>query len=361
MAGATTKPSKIKPILMTAIKLLLAAALIVWILRQGALDLDKVKLTLSRWDFALALGVLSFLTLVFNTWRWLILLRSQGFNASFGQTLSLSFIGLFFNFAMPGGVGGDVVKGYYLTRDFPHQKMAAVVSVLMDRLIGFFVMLLAASMASLVFWDRLDHDPRLLGIALSTLGATSAFLLVLVFSLSRRLQIPLKRGVDRLKNFPGYEAFAKVYRALHAYRKHPKVVLQALALALVNQVLLVTFFALIAVAVGEGEFDHAVLWFCIPIGLVVQALPLAPAGVGVGQAAFFFLFVAALQRPTQVGTVGITVMQALQFALGLIGAVIYLRRGRRMPSAAELAASESGPDSSPEAPTETDAKATGDA
>jgi len=129
--------------------------------------------------------------------------------------------------------------------------------------------------------------------------------------------------------------------------------------------LLVTFFALIAVAVGEGEFDHAVLWFCIPIGLVVQALPLAPAGVGVGQAAFFFLFEAALQRPTQVGTVGITVMQALQFALGLIGAAIYLRRGRHMPSAAELAETQSTNESTTDAETETaskaDAKVTGDA
>ena len=338
MTAKSKKLSQLKPILITATKLFLAGALIVWILRQGALDLDKVMMTLSRWEYAISLGVLSFLTLLFNTWRWLILLRSQGFAASFRQTLSLSFIGLFFNFAMPGGVGGDVVKGYYLTRDFPEQKMAAVVSVLMDRLIGFFVMLLAASLASLVFWDRLNHDPRLLGIALSTLAATSAFLFVLVFSLSRRLQTPLKRGVDRLKNLPGYDAFAKVYRALHAYREHPGVVLRALGLALINQVLLVTFFALIASAVGEGDFDHAVLWFCIPIGLVVQALPLAPAGVGVGQAAFFFLFEAALQRPTQVGTVGITVMQALQFALGLLGALIYLRRGRRMPTAAELEA-----------------------
>jgi hypothetical protein len=66
-----------------------------------------------------------------------------------------------------------------------------------------------------------------------------------------------------------------------------------------------------------------------------------------------------------VGTVGITVMQALQFALGLIGAAIYLRRGRHMPSAAELAETQSTNESTNEAVTETaskaDAKVNGDA
>jgi hypothetical protein len=62
------------------------------------------------------------------------------------------------------------------------------------------------------------------------------------------------------------------------------------------------------------------------IGIIVQALPISPAGIGVGQAAFFFLFNLSLGKESQLGPTAITMIQIMQFMWGLVGAYFYLQR-----------------------------------
>ncbi|NJL25268.1 MAG: hypothetical protein HC902_08875, partial [Calothrix sp. SM1_5_4] len=47
----------------------------------------------------------------------------------FGIWFSLYLIGIFFNFALPGSVGGDVVRGYYLVADHPERRMDSILSI----------------------------------------------------------------------------------------------------------------------------------------------------------------------------------------------------------------------------------------
>lgn len=313
--------------LKTAAKFAVAIGLIAWIVQRGALDPKALKIAFDPVAFLL-LGGLAFGQVLANNARWLFLLRGQGFDTTLKRTLPLSLMGLFFNYAMPGSVGGDIIKGYYLAQDHPEQKLAAGVSVFMDRLIGFFVMVFSGSLAILMFRDRLDHDPRLVAIGTGTLLVTFAFICVLAFSLSRRLQAPLRWMSKWIARVPGHRILEDIYRAMHSYRYRTKELWLALALSVLNQVLLIFFFFIAADLLGEGHIPLSVFWFCIPIGLVAQAVPVTPAGVGVGQAVFYFLFEAALGQPTQVGTVGITLIQIFQLMLGLVGALFYLRRGK---------------------------------
>ena len=244
-------------------------------------------------------------------------------------------MGLFFNYAMPGSVGGDIIKGFYLAKDFPEQKLAAGVSVFMDRLIGFFVMVASGSVAILAFRDRLDHDPRLIAIGTGTLLVTGIFLVILAFALSRRLQAPIRFFAQYLEKLPGHGVVLQIYRAMHSYRYRTRELFFAVVYSTVNQALLIAFFYFAAQLLGEGDVPVSTFWFCIPIGLVATAVPISPAGVGVGQAVFFFLFQAALGRPVQVGAVGITLLQLFQFMWGLVGAFFYLKRGQKMPTATQ--------------------------
>ncbi len=318
-----------RPVAFAVLKFLVAAGLIAWVFSRGALDWNALKVALSPLPF-LILGGLALAQVLVVVWRWQFLLKGQEFPVSFRESLSLTLIGIFFNYAMPGSVGGDIIKGYYLARgqQHGHRKVAAGVSVFMDRLIGFFVMMFSASLAIVAFYDRLSHDPRLLAIGSATLLITLGFFAVLAFALSRRLQAPLKIFSGFFRKLPGHAALESIYSAMHSYRRHPRDLFIAMALSMVNQLLLIVFFYATAQLLGETAIPLSVFWFCIPLGLVIQAVPIAPAGVGIGQAAFFFLFQTALQAPTQVGAVGITLLQAFQFLIGLVGAVIYLRRGR---------------------------------
>ena len=58
-------------------------------------------------------------------------------------------IGLFFNIVVPGLTGGDLVKAVLAARDHPERKAAAMISVLVDRLIGVLVLVLLGAVAIL--------------------------------------------------------------------------------------------------------------------------------------------------------------------------------------------------------------------
>src|SRR5690606_28832032 len=67
--------------------------------------------------------------------RWQVLLKVQGIVVGWWRLTALMTIGLFFNVFLPGGTGGDVVKIFYLLKETPGKKAAAMLAVVMDRVV----------------------------------------------------------------------------------------------------------------------------------------------------------------------------------------------------------------------------------
>jgi hypothetical protein len=325
---------KVKQATTNIAKIGFAAGLIYWMIRKGALDLDTVTKLAS--PTLLAFGIFFVFAQIFiNNYRWLSLMRGQGFESTVGRTLPLSLIGMFFNYAMPGGVGGDVVKGYYLLQEYPRKKFAGAVSIFMDRLIGFFVMIGLAFLALFFNWSAVEHSPQLQGVAIGVSALFLGFLVFFFLSLSRVLQ---HHGIAKFlfHKLPGGEKLRHIYDALHSYRKAPGALISATILSTANIMLMVVFVWVIALTMGVNSIPFEVYCFLVPIGVVAQALPISPAGIGVGQAAFYFLFKLYLGKESAVGPTAITSMQILQFGAGLIGAYFYLQR-KKPEMATELA------------------------
>ncbi|HVK60888.1 MAG TPA: lysylphosphatidylglycerol synthase transmembrane domain-containing protein, partial [Bdellovibrionales bacterium] len=261
----------------------------------------------------------------------LVLMRGLGFRSSVRETMPLTLIGLFFNFVMPGGVGGDVVKGYYLLQDHRDRKLAAVVSIFMDRIMGFFMMVATAFFALFLSWDKVNTIPQLKSIALGVTVFFLAFLFFFALSLSRRVG----RADFFFNRVPGGEKIKKVYEALHTYRGSKRSLLVAATLSLLGQLLIVLLVYVVGQALGVDQVPLSMYFFLVPVGSVVQALPLSPAGIGVGQAAFYFLFNLYLGFESPIGPTAVTLMQVLSFGWGLFGAFFYLRR--KKPNAVPIA------------------------
>ena len=104
--------SKASPVL----KVLLAAGILTWMASSGKLNLAQVGRSLSHWPLMLAIVTLGYSQVAISAWRWNLLLQAQEIQLAYRRAWGLTMIGMLFNVVIPGAVGGDLVKGYYITR-----------------------------------------------------------------------------------------------------------------------------------------------------------------------------------------------------------------------------------------------------
>lgn len=317
-----------KKLLTQFLKILFSAGIIYWLIQSGKLNFTALKNLLNPAVAALAL-FLVLLNIFFTSERWRSLIRSQGLRVSPWATFKLSLIGIFFNFAMPGGVGGDVVKAYYFTRDNPGFKVVAVTSVLMDRVLGLFAMILLALIVMIYDLDHVMSIPTLQTLMWFIAGLFCTFTVTFSLIFSSRLYTlgTLKKII---KKMPLSEKLLKLYESMHLYGKDGKRFILVIALSLISQVCAIIFLALAGTMGGFTEISTKTYFLVAPLGFMATAIPISPAGVGVGQAAFYFLFNIYTGKASEVGPTSITAFQVGTFIISLLGAFFYLRRKDRV-------------------------------
>ncbi len=318
---------RLKRLILNLAKLGFAAALIYWLIHSKKITLEPfVQLANSWWPIPLALGSTALMLFV-NNYRWLLLLHGQGIPISQWKTLRLSFIGLFFNLAMPGSVGGDVLKAYYITREYPHAKLKVATSVLVDRLVGLYSIILLAFIAIVSNLPKVTGEPALRNLGIFIFLLFGAFNLFFLIGFSRRI-----RGHDFtenvLKKLPAGGKVAKIYDGVHSFRDGQKQFLIGIALSLFAQSQMITSLFIIGRHLGfEVSFES--FFFVFPVGFMAIAIPISPAGIGVGQAVFLKLFHWYNGVETAMGPTLITINQVCLAILGLMGAGFYFTHKAR--------------------------------
>jgi hypothetical protein len=122
---------------------------------------------------------------------------------------------------------------------------------------------------------------------------------------------------------------AECWRAVWLYRRRGKAVTIALILALGTHATAVLGFHFAAhsfVSAADAAdlptlTEHALI---VPVGMLVQAIPLAPGGVGVGETYFLEMY-KELGRPAALGLRASLILRAMTWLLGFVGYVFYLR------------------------------------
>ncbi|MEY4616311.1 MAG: hypothetical protein RJB66_1271 [Pseudomonadota bacterium] len=317
------KNAHLKNILVGLAKAVLALGILFWLYQKGVLNFEILG---RLFDPPLILGSMGVLTLsfFFATWRWQLLLRVQKIHLGRGECFKLNLIGLFFNYVMPGGVGGDVVKGYYIIKDHPQNRMGAGMSVLLDRVMGLYAMLILAIISMLVSQEKVSGSAQLSLIARSLEIIFVLFTLGLILAFSERF-----RSLGWQNWFKGFGFGRKLisaYEAVYSYSHNLGVIFGTVILSLFAQVLAIVLIWWVGSRLGFGEVPAVIYFSVVPLGFMVTAVPISPAGVGVGQMAFFFLFNLFLGTESQVGPTVITAFQLLNFILGLSGVWFFIQR-----------------------------------
>ena len=227
------------------------------------------------------LGAVSFLlfALIINT-RWWWLMRANRLGVRILEAQRFGWIGLFCSNAMPGSVGGDLIKAVYIVERCSGDRFRAVVSILVDRIIGLLSLLLACSLGCLFIVTRFPEFAWTVWIC--ALGVFVGCILLLSPGLRSllRFEMLISRLPKRLGKF-----VAQLDDAVLQYRNN----LKGIGLWLLASPLIYSLFIgsviLMAQAIGVGLpwIDYLSI---VPAAMIVQAIPGLPGGWGIGELAY---------------------------------------------------------------------------
>lgn len=317
---------------LNILKIAFASGLIAWLLMTDRLNPERLWHAPRPEYFLLAL-VLVGVQLALVNWRWMVLLRGQNLHFSFAATMKLTLIGVFFGFALPSSVGGDAVKAFILAKNNAEARLTVVNSVFMDRLFGLIAMLLMALMAMAIDFANVNRNLELRLIATSALVLTTGLLAFLAFAFL--IDLEKSRRVKKIVDMIPVGLLLRLYSDIRRYTRSKKALVIAIGISFLAQLSTNVFMMTIAHAVGAEGIDTLVFFTAVPIGFMVMSVPIAPAGIGVGQVAFLTLFQLYSGTDTDLGSTVITAQQVGLFVYGLLGAYYYTRESKFIAAASE--------------------------
>ena len=98
----------------TLIKFILFVIIIFVLIHYKFIEIPSLDVFSKSYSEIIIICLLIFINLVINSYKWWLLLISFRYNISFSITYLIYSVGIFLNNIMPGGIGGDIVKGTYL-------------------------------------------------------------------------------------------------------------------------------------------------------------------------------------------------------------------------------------------------------
>jgi glycosyltransferase 2 family protein len=244
-----------------------------------------IKLVLQVDRRLLILAILSLpLSYLLLAIRWQWLLRTHDIDPGFWETLRLSWVGLVANNVLPSSIGGDAVKAVCIVRRTPSKRVAAVMTVLMDRALGL-VALLAVGGGALATQAL---QPELAAMRQRMLIALAVLVVGMFVFFSGRVRA-LLRVQQLIARLPHAGKFQELDSAIFHYRKHPWMMVGAVAMSVCLHVWTITCIVMMGAALGMKSAAIYYYMF-VPIIFTMGAFVPSVAGLGVMEGAFAGFF-----------------------------------------------------------------------
>ncbi len=306
---------------MTIARVVVGLGLIVFLF--WALDIKEILVNIrgvsGKYLFYASIPYLIFILV--SAWRWQVLLDFKKFNMSFGRTLVIYFISLFFNNFLPTTVGGDMMRVVYTMKD---RRADSLATVIVDRILGFvglFIFALIAVFYLLIMRNDTEFLPfMVVGLSIVLL-VTYVFFSQKAYNLFSPLvgKMRLFKLGERLNRLhaAGTE-FGGAWGTITLCIFHSVIIQATLAIA--------PFFVLLGM--GHTEIGIIPFFLYVPIINVISMIPVSLNGLGIRENSYVLLF-------SRVGLAGelSLAMSLLSFFIifvySLIGGVLFLFYRRR--------------------------------
>ncbi len=327
-----------KNFLIWLIKLAVAIGILYYLFNKATADISFEQLVAREKNWALlglaaiccGLGVLTCFI------RWWLLVRALDLPFSLSHAFRLSFLGYLFNFFSFGVVGGDLMKAFFIARQYPEKKTRAVTTIFVDRIVGLYGLLCLASVSILSFHITpaqtrdVNELARFMSVCHLTVGLTIGGSLgaVLIVLMRRKSIVPI--GFTERLPFVG-SFVHQLLTAVAIYGRHLKTIGIAFVMSLCVHGLHATGIYLIARAITNDAPSLATHLIIVPIAMVANATPL-PGGLGAMELALTLLYRAVSTATTsaQQGFFIALAYRVITMMIAFVGFIYYLSYRREV-------------------------------
>lgn len=283
-------------------------------------SLPRVLREVEPWGALRALLLLA-AGVVLTATRWWRLLAAVEVRTSWYASLRLTCLGSFFSIVLPGLTGGDLIKAVLAARENPRRRTHAVVSVVVDRLLGIGTLVLMGALVIVSAGGELAvlRTPVLLLLGAGVLGT-----LVYTSAALRRL-VRFDALVGRL---PMAGLLKSLDDAVLLYSRRKRVLLASFGLSLCNHATVIAAVLMLSRAFGDRLMDVFDATAVVSVSNTVSAVPIAPGGWGVGEMVYGYLY-ELLGSEAALGVAVSVGYRLCSTVIGLAGGLFLLLPGAR--------------------------------
>ncbi len=318
---------------------LIAKILISVILMGFLLHYTGLESTLARLSEAnlwyIPVGIAFYLVAqLFSSYRWQFLSAALDFKFSLREFYDYYLIGMFFNLFLPGAIGGDMLRMFYLAKRANRRKREALLTLLAERGVGLVALLILTSLVCLT--PALQAVDLKIPIQLPTLPVLHFDLRFLLLGLSSGMLmgylglwvLPMDRLIARIPKL-ALLGQAKVYWA------NVGLLAKSVALSLFVHAMMVGMHLLIAQALNV-HVDPLYMTVVYGVVSLASVLPIAFNGFGVREGTYLLLLTKT----------GLTADTAMAFAFywviistltSLLGGLVLIKGHYKTPTAEDEA------------------------
>jgi uncharacterized protein (TIRG00374 family) len=256
--------------------------------------------------------------------RWKLILRALGRELPFGTTVRFVWIGAFFSQALPGTVGGDVVRIWLYWKSGAGHRLA-INSVAIDRIIMVLSLLMLVTAV----------QPGLMARNQSPMAAWLPALMLAIAVCGTAMLMFSDRIIKRFDRWPAIRTITHVAADLRAALLHPMTFAAITAISVLAYLNMAITGWLIALALGLPLtlIDCCIL---IPVVLLASIIPISVGGWGIREGAMVVLLAGV--GVAAEGALALSVLFGVTSILvSLPGALIWLGGGYRRTDLDEAA------------------------
>jgi hypothetical protein len=274
--------ARLKAWLAVIARYALGAVLVYWLVHTRVLDFSPLRsISIGFIAEAVLLGVA---VTALSSWRIQFLLADQQIAVSYGRCFMVNCIGLFYSLFLPGGISGDAARAYYFFRDARARRIAVVGALLLDRFLGL-VTLVALGIGSGLLLASVV--PRVVPYVAWSSALLAAMLAGLVVAIRYDIEHRQTPGAHRLLRL--WESARGAFARLRMSDYSVRTLALSVALSALMNVLMVALIYLCSLLNG-AQLGLVQVAAASPLGLLTNAVPLSPGGLGVGEKSFDVLY-----------------------------------------------------------------------